>query len=77
MGYFEVLPNVDSTTGQLREIDANHPDGYQFGLEMGSDVGEVTRHRSLYIIDRSIPVAFQPGSNHNVDDAVLLRRRLE
>jgi hypothetical protein len=29
------------------------------------------------MIDRSIPVAFEPGQNHNVDRAILVRRRIE
>ena len=58
-------------------VDVVHPDGYRFGIELGSDVGNVKRHRAFYIIDRSIPVAFEPGVNHNVDKAVLARRYLE
>jgi hypothetical protein len=77
VGYFEILPNMNANYTAIDGIDANHPDGYQLGIEMGSDVGQVKRHRSFYIIDRSIPVAFQPGANHNVDNAVLIRRRLE
>jgi hypothetical protein len=55
---------VDPATGQL-------------GRELGSDSGRVERHRGFYIIDRSIPVAFQPGVNHNVDRAIRLRRFIE
>jgi hypothetical protein len=29
------------------------------------------------MVDRSIPVAFEPGENHNVDRAILLRRFIE
>jgi hypothetical protein len=47
------------------------------GQELGLDTGEVQRHRAYYVIDRSIPVAFQPGENHNVDQCVLLRRFIE
>jgi hypothetical protein len=45
--------------------------------EVGIDTGEVRRHRAFYIVDRTIPVAFQPGRNHNVDKCVLLRRFIE
>ncbi|GIW95968.1 MAG: hypothetical protein KatS3mg110_4009 [Pirellulaceae bacterium] len=45
--------------------------------EHGSETGEQKRHRAFYIIDRSVPVAFEPGMNHNVDRAVLLRRFIE
>lgn len=55
------------------EVDAN---GYP-GQELGADTGEIKRHRAFYIIDRSIPVCFEPGENHNVDRAVLVRRFIE
>ena len=55
---------VDASTGQL-------------GQELGSDTGDVKRHRGFYVIDRSIPVAFEPGRNHNVDRAVVLSRFIE
>jgi hypothetical protein len=58
-------------------IDAQHPDGYRLSQEIGADSGEIQRHRAFYIIDRSIPVCFEPGENHNVDRAVLLRRFIE
>jgi len=47
------------------------------GQEVGLDTGTVRRHRAFYIIDRSIPVAFEPGQNHNVDKCVVLRRMIE
>ena len=80
VGYFEVHPwnpNNPLNTNLPPVIDAEHPDGYQLGLELGSDTGETRRHRAFYMIDRSIPVGFQPGENHNVDEAVVLRRMLE
>ena len=70
VGYFEVehvgpgFPNV-------------YPDGYRLGQELGWDRGEIRRHRAFYMVDRSIPVAFEPGENHNVDRAILLRRFIE
>ena len=45
----------------------------RFGAEIGELEGEIQRHRAFYIVDRSIPVALEPGKNHNVDDAVLAR----
>jgi len=54
-----------------------YPDGYRLGQELGWDRGEIRRHRAFYMIDRSIPVAFEPGENHNVDRAVLLKRFIE
>ena len=56
------------------EVD---PATLQLGQEVGLDTGTVQRHRAFYIIDRSIPVAFEPGQNHNVDKCVLLRRMIE
>ena len=44
---------------------------------LGSLTGEIERHRAFYLIDRSIPVAFEPGENHNVDRAILIRRFIE
>ena len=58
-------------------IDAGHPDGYQLGSELGSDTGEIERHRAFYIFDRTIPVGFQRGQDLNVEDAILVRRFIE
>ncbi len=41
--------------------------------ELGDDTGEIVRHRGFYVIDRSIPVGFQRGCNHDVDNCILLR----
>jgi hypothetical protein len=41
------------------------------------EVLPVKRHRAFYIFDRSIPVGYEPGKNHNVLDAVLLRRIIQ
>jgi hypothetical protein len=68
VGYFEV---------EAIGVSSAHPDGYQLGQEIGADSGEIARHRSFYIIDRSIPVAFEPGKRHNTDNCVLLRRFIE
>ncbi len=56
---------------------ALYPDGYTLGRELGVESGEITRHRAFYIIDRSIPVGFERGMDHNVEDTVLLRRYIE
>ena len=47
------------------------------GAEIGSDTGEIRRNRAFYMVDRSIPVASEPGKNHNVDQAVLVRTIIE
>ena len=58
IGHFEVDPV---------NVDAAHPDGYALGQEVGADSGSIARHRGFYIIDRSVPVGFQPGSRLNTD----------
>jgi hypothetical protein len=54
-----------------------YPDGYQFSKEAGIDTGEVQRVREFAIVDRTVPVAFEPGANHNTQDIVRLRRRIQ
>ena len=69
MGLFEVsVEETSSGSGVYVE---------RLGQEAGRQTGNVKRHRAFYIVDRSIPVAFQPGENHNVDAAILLRRFIE
>jgi hypothetical protein len=76
IGYFEVFPNGTSK-GVSLGVDAGHPDGYELGAELGSDTGQIERHRGFYILDRTIPVAFERGFNHNVDRAIILKRFIE
>lgn len=75
IGYFEVSSWKDLAGNAV--IDDAHPDGLQLGRELGEATGDIERHRAFYLIDRSIPVAFEPGQNHNVDDAVIIRRFIE
>jgi hypothetical protein len=35
------------------------------------------RNRGFFIYDRSIPVGYEPGTNHNARDGVLLRRIIQ
>jgi hypothetical protein len=74
VGYFEVVPNVVAGTVVT---DAFHWDGHRLGQELGRDTGEVTRLRAFYLIDRSLPVAFLPGEDRNVDLCVSVRRYIE
>ncbi len=85
VGYFQVTPwygyptKVGSpypTSGPVM-YDTAHPDGYQLGLELGNDSGDIHRHRAFYMIDRTIPVGFERGVDHNVQNAILLRRFIE
>ena len=57
--------------------DRVYPDGYMLAREAGLDTGDVRRVREFAIIDRSIPVAFEPGADHNVERAIRLRRRID
>jgi hypothetical protein len=68
IGYFEVRAGAPT--------DAR-PDGYELLQELGSDTGEITRHRAFYIYDRSVPVGFEPGKDHNFEDGLLVRRFIE
>ncbi|MGO9113622.1 MAG: hypothetical protein ACLP9L_30690 [Thermoguttaceae bacterium] len=70
VGYFEVTPWPSGA-------DAGHPDGFQLGQELGSDTGDIVRHRAFYIFDRSIPVGFIRGQDLNQDKATLLKRFIE
>lgn len=76
VGFFEVEPNF-APSGQPYFPDAAHPDGLRLAQELGLDTGTVKRHRAFYIVDRSIPVAYESGKDHNVSDMVLLRRLIE
>ena len=44
--------------------------------EYGSDQGLNKRFRAFYIIDRSVPVAYQPGRENNVRDTIRFSRIL-
>jgi hypothetical protein len=43
----------------------------------GNEITPTIRNRAFYIFDRSIPVGYELGKNHNVLDAVLLRRIIQ
>ena len=70
MGKFEVLPNESGESSETSVPD-------QLGQELGWDVGNIQRHRAFYIIDRSIPVAFQPGQPNNVHRTIMVNRLIE
>jgi hypothetical protein len=78
LGLFEVAADsrtiADPGTGAQVPL---YPDGYRLVREYGSDTGDVTRHRSFYLFDRSIPVGYQQGSDNNVQDAILAERIIE
>ena len=68
VGYFEV------TGGAVTQF---HPDGYYLGQEMGSDTGDIHRHRAFYIFDRSVPMGFVRGLDLNFDKGILIKRFIE
>lgn len=73
---FDKQSNVYAVWVTVGYFEVNE-NGVSIGRELGQDTGETTRHRGFYIVDRSIPVGYQRGVNHNVDKAVLLRRFIE
>jgi hypothetical protein len=77
VGYFEVTEAINVAGLQPAQFQGMFPEGYQLGPELGSDTGEIKRHRAFYLFDRSIPVGFERGRNINVEDAILLERFIE
>lgn len=56
----------------------HEPDGsLELGAELGIETGDIERHRAFYMFDRSIPVAFEPGENHNVERAIIAETIIE
>ena len=78
LGLFEVTADSRTITdpGTDEQIPL-YPDGYRLVREYGSETGDLTRHRSFYLFDRSIPVGYQQGSDNNVQDAILVERVIE
>lgn len=56
--------NVFAVWVTLREATANDPDSVKY-------------RRAFYIVDRSIPVGYEEGKDHNVRDCIRLRRVIE
>lgn len=92
IGYFEVQPVAEvmqpdpQTPGNFlvngvslspQEILDIYPDGYMLGQELGSDTGDIKRHRGFFLFDRSIPVGFRRGYDLNVDQGLLIKRIIE
>jgi hypothetical protein len=69
MGLFEVVGNQSPSW--------IYPDGYRLVREYGSESGDATRHRAFFIFDRSIPIGYEAGVNHNVEDGILVDRLIE
>ncbi|MEM7475445.1 MAG: hypothetical protein AAF483_10675 [Planctomycetota bacterium] len=55
------------------EVDA----AGNIGAEYGSSEGKEERYRGFFVVDRSIPVGYQIGQNHNTAKAIIMRRYLK
>jgi hypothetical protein len=87
IGYFEVEKAPDWNKnenniqarlgGDVNLYNRIYPEGYTLGKELGSDTGDIHRHRAFYIIDRSVEVGFKPGEDLNVEKTILLQRRID
>ncbi len=88
IGFFEVeeapaMATFTSTNGLTASPETTalynrvYPDGYAFAREDGVDVGNVRRLRGFYMIDRTRMAGFEPGADHNVENVIRLRRRIE
>ena len=71
VGYFEMVEDV-----AVDEND-NFKRLYFIGDEVEDENGDTTRNRGFFIFDRSIPVAFEPGRNHNVEKAIRVSSYIE
>jgi hypothetical protein len=89
VGYFEVDAdgNLVDTNGALLDNDNNTATPVDRSqplipipgtvAEVGLETGQVKRNRGFFIFDRSIPVAYEPGKDHNVDKAIILKSIIE
>ncbi len=75
VGYFEMIPAVNAPGQTVPR--RWHPEGFLLGPELGLDDGTVVRHRAFFMIDRTVPVAFERGKDYNVRDAILVRSVIE
>ena len=89
VGYFEVDANgnlvdtngdpLDNDNNTATPVDRRQPLIPPAGTaaEIGAETGQVERNRGFFIFDRSIPVAYEPGKDHNVDKAIILKSIIE
>ena len=67
------MARICDGTRSLSSTDKVYTNDYMFD----SDTGDIQRLREFAMIDRTIPVAFEPGKDHNVERAIRLRRRID
>jgi len=74
-----VVPDFVDLPGSpsVAEGVQRYPDGWKLTREYGSQSGSVQRHKAFFIFDRSRPIAYETGSDHNVDDAILIERYIQ
>ena len=80
VGFFEVedAPDFDPAVHvDMPTYQRIYPEGYAFAREDGVDVGNVRRLRGFYLIDRTKMAGYEPGADHNVEEVIRLRRRIE
>ncbi|MCL2303914.1 MAG: hypothetical protein FWC43_01070 [Planctomycetaceae bacterium] len=85
VGYFEAEPvdfvQKEADTGRPRaQLELIYPDGHEYGKELGYGAGneQTYRHRSFYLIDRTIPVGFRRGDKTlNFENVILLKKSIE
>ena len=78
VGLFEVEPVGQGliAAGGGPAIEA-YPSGYKILQEYGSSNGDMKRYRGFYIFDRSRPLCYDPGVDHNIDEGILIERFIE
>ena len=64
LGFFE----TDETGAIKQDADGNLA---------GESGNETERHRAFYMIDRSIPVGYENGHDHNTQDVFRVKRYIE
>ena len=72
VGFFE----VESNPYVAPSGEAN-PAGLIGQEYIDEQTGRPIRARAFYMYDRSIPVAFEPGNNHNVERGILVQTIIE
>ncbi len=91
VGFFEVKPAPDwndpdaTRQAAIRNRFANnrtlydrvYPEGFTLAKDSAVTPATPTATAQFYLVDRTLPVAFKPGEDLNVDKAVLVRRRIE
>ena len=53
------------------------PASDSIGVEYGANAGESERYRGFFVVDRTIPVGFQVGEDHNAANTILVKRYLK